>query len=264
MVLTDTVLRQTARLCGHRSIEDGWSCRSSGQFSAATATDSCNKQLAPRMLDRDRDGLLQHVELMGLARLMGFNFSEEDWQVEYQQLCSTLAKDFVKMCAPETDGFYFGAFGSLWNTMQKNGVVGENSGDMSIRPRLGSDLFFLWLSALRGMGLAPSLVMLGISKNIGMKLIICYEFWIELQFGSYTVICFHLQSHWSLLSSGKRGLIPHLSPSCWTAKMVVQQRMRTSLRIGYIGSSDTVKYHHLWSYICHTSNLLGTLSQCSL
>lgn len=40
-----------------------------------------------RMLDRDRDGLLQQQELMGLARLMGFNFSEEDWRTEYQELC---------------------------------------------------------------------------------------------------------------------------------------------------------------------------------
>lgn len=42
------------------------------------------------MLDRDRDGLLQQRELMGLARLMGFNFTEDDWAVEYHDLCRHL------------------------------------------------------------------------------------------------------------------------------------------------------------------------------
>lgn len=43
-----------------------------------------------RMLDRDRDGLLQQRELMGLARLMGFNFSEDEWRSEYLELCSDM------------------------------------------------------------------------------------------------------------------------------------------------------------------------------
>lgn len=43
-----------------------------------------------RMLDRDRDGFLQQGELMGLARLMGFNFSEDEWRAEYQELCSDM------------------------------------------------------------------------------------------------------------------------------------------------------------------------------
>ena len=44
-----------------------------------------------RMLDRDRDGLLQQRELMGLARLMGFNFTEDDWAVEYHDLCRDMS-----------------------------------------------------------------------------------------------------------------------------------------------------------------------------
>ncbi|CAK9018629.1 unnamed protein product [Durusdinium trenchii] len=40
-----------------------------------------------RMLDNDRDGKLQQQELIGLARLMGFNFGEDDWAMEYQDLC---------------------------------------------------------------------------------------------------------------------------------------------------------------------------------
>ena len=46
------------------------------------------------MLDRDRDGFLQQGELMGLARLMGFNFSEDEWRAEYQELCRRSAWSF--------------------------------------------------------------------------------------------------------------------------------------------------------------------------
>ena len=44
---------------------------------------------------------------MGLARLMGFNFSADEWRAEYQELCRRSARGVsraVVECGPEKGG----------------------------------------------------------------------------------------------------------------------------------------------------------------